>query len=363
MILVYSYFPLFDKHLAGGMQSWARGLLEGLYKKGLDIQLVCPNSKLHSFPKDFKVHHVLNDSEVDGLEPRKYYEDLIYLKELEQKADIIWTFDRSFPIKSNKKKILSLGTFCYEREMKCIFQDDYDIVVVPSQYTKGQFDFYRNDIKIIPMFIESNISKKKIDKQIINKYFKYCTSKKYILFPHRPEFSKGHYDALEILKLIIKEDSSYTLCIPEPPNSRLADAKAETDFIEELKDYVRKNNLENNVVFHKWVERIDMPYYLSIGEFALFMTKLPETFGISLINCISCGLPVISYGSGALKEVVPENMGHYVIKDKDYNHAVDIILNKEYKLELQEGIKYCKKYNKEKIVDEYYKILLSLQHN
>ena len=183
MILAYSYFPLFDKHLAGGMQAWARGLLSGLRKKGLDIQLVCPDSKLHSFPKDFKVHHILNDSEVDGLEPNNYYRDLVNLKELEQKADVIWTFDRYFPIKSNKKKILSLGTFCYEREMKCIFQDDYDIVVVPSVYTKKQFDFYRNDIKVIPMFIESNISKKEIDEQIINKYFKYCKTKKYILFP------------------------------------------------------------------------------------------------------------------------------------------------------------------------------------
>ena len=96
------------------MQAWARGLLSGLRKKGLDIQLVCPDSKLHSFPKDFKVHHILNDSEVDGLEPRKYYEDLIYLKELEQKADVVWTFDRSFPIKSNKL----FATFIFTSQQK-----------------------------------------------------------------------------------------------------------------------------------------------------------------------------------------------------------------------------------------------------
>lgn len=362
MILAYSYFPLFDKHLAGGMQAWARGLLSALCKKGLDIQLVCPDSDLHSFPKDFKVHHILHDSEVDGLEPIRYYEDLVKLKDLEQQADIIWTFDRNFPIKSNKKKVLSLGTFCYEREMKSIFQDNYDVVIVPSIYTKRQFDFYRKDIKVVPMFVESNISKKAIDEKIISKYFKYSETKKYVLFPHRPEFSKGHYDALEILKLIIDKDPSYTLCIPEPPNSRLADVKAEMGYIEELKKYVIKNNLDKNVIFHKWIDKNDMPYYLSIGEFALFMTKLPETFGISLINCISCGLPVISYGSGALTEVVPANKGHYIIKDKDYKKAADIILNKNI-TGINDGICYCNRYKKTKIVDEYYNILIGLENN
>lgn len=363
MILVYSYFPLFDKHLAGGMQAWSRGLLGSLTKRGLDIQLVCPNSKLHSFPKDIKVHHILDDLEIDGLTPKRYYKNIQALKELEKKADVIWTFDRPFPLKSNKKKVLSLGTFCYEREMKAIFQDDYDKVVVPTNYTRQQFVFYRKNIDVIPMFVESNLKKVKPNFNILKKYFNYDENKKYLLFPHRPEISKGHYDAVSILEQLLIKDSSYMLLIPKAPNSRLADVVAENEFIEQLMIYVESKGLKNNIIFHNWVDSKDMAEYLSIGSYALFFTKLPETFGISLINCIACGTPVISYGSGALKEVVPNGLGHYIIKDQDYTAAVDKILEGKNEKEIKRGLNYLKKYKKEKIVDSYYNILFKLEND
>lgn len=351
---------MFDKHLAGGMQSWARGLLAGLTKRGLDIQLVCPDSSLHSFPKDIVVHHVLHDSEVDGLAPVDYYKDLNELRKFEEKADIIWTIDRSFPINSKKPKLLTLGTFCYEKEMKSIFQDDYDTVVVVSEYEKKQFDFYKKDIRVVPMFVEEGVYRKLPNDFIINKYFKYDKTKKYILFPHRPEYSKGHYDAIAILDILVKYDKSFILLIPEAPDSRLADVKTEHSYINQLKEYIKNIGLKENVIFHKWVDGNDMGDYLSIGYFALFLTKLPETFGISLINCVSCGVPVVSYGSGALNEIVPNKKGQYIISDKDYVTAANIILRGRNNEEMNAGQNYIKRYQKESVVESYYEILKSL---
>lgn len=356
MILLYTYFPLFDEHLAGGMQSWTRGIVRELTARGMDIRVICPKSKLHKFPDDICVLPILDDLEVDGLLPVDYYKNLQTISEWEQKADFIWTIDRPFPIKSNKPKLLTIGTFCYEREMKAIFQDDYTAVTVPSKFTLSQFDFYRKDIEVIPFFIDEKMQKKEINIGILSKYFEYSASKKYILFPHRAELSKGHIDAINMLAELLKYDMNYVLLIPEAPDSRLCDVEAETSYIKHLKKLIKDKNLQSNVQFHKWVDANDMPYYLSAGRVALFLTQLPETFGISLINCVACGTRVISYGSGALREVIPEGKWHHIIQKNDYRKGAEVIhsiSSNDEKL----GLEDLQKYRLELVADEYQKIL------
>ena len=57
----------------------------------------------------------------------------------------------------------------------------------------------------------------KVAKRDCVKYFDYDKNKKYILFPHRPDLDKGHFEAIDILEELIKSDDSYRLLIPNPP--------------------------------------------------------------------------------------------------------------------------------------------------
>ena len=364
-ILVYTYFPLFDKHLAGGLQFFVREIVESLNKKGLDIEVVCPDSKLHDFPKIIKVHNIIDDLEVNGMTPNNYYNNLQKLKRLEQNADIIWTFDRSFPIKSNKKKVLSMQTHCYEKEMKAVFEDDYTKIVFLSSHQKQQYsECELNNVVIIPSMIDSRFfsSEKNLNK--LSKYFNYDNTKKYILFPHRPEREKGHLKALEIIEKLSKKDNSYILMFPCEPDSRLLDKDAERNFVNEVKANVKHKNLSKHVIFHRWVDAEDMPEYLSIGEATLFLSELPETFGVSLVNSIVAGTPVISFGSGALKETVPPGNAHFTINKENYIDAAEIIQKGFIKLLIEEDkIFITKSYNLKLVTEKYFDLFQEIQRS
>ena len=96
-----------------------------------------------------------------------------------------------------------------------------------------------------------------------------------------------------------------------------------------------------------------------MGEFTLFLSKLPETFGLSLLNSISVGTPVISYGTGALNEVVPPGNAHINIETVD--DAVKTILHGKNNYKINEDMeKVRKKYSIEEIANKYIKIFKEL---
>src|SRR5574344_1301283 len=102
-VLLYLYYPFYDNHLAGGVQVWLRNLVSEIQKNS-DIRfiVVCPESNLHSFPKDVEVIHSLVDMEQDFLSPKKIYDNLLLLRNLSNNVDLIWSIDRRFPINTNK---------------------------------------------------------------------------------------------------------------------------------------------------------------------------------------------------------------------------------------------------------------------
>ena len=198
-----------------------------------------------------------------------------------------------------------------------------------------------------------------LDKKILNKYIDYNENYKYLLFPHRPDPDKGHITAINILKKIIEKDDSYRLLIPLPPKAKEVNASREQKFIESIKQYVVDNNLTEYVIFHKWVDYKDIPTYYKIGEFTLFLSKLPETFGLTLLNSISVGTPVISYGTGALNEVVPPGNAHINIETID--DAVKTILYGKNNYNIKDDTeKVKKKYSIEEIANKYIEIFKEL---
>ena len=329
-ILMYLYYPFFDNHLAGGVQVWLRNLVDYIAKnyEDINIEIICPDAKEHSFPSDINVIHNLIDMERDFLEPSAIYQNLKKIKNLEREADIIWLIDRNFPIQSQKPKLLSLNTLCYEREAMALYQSNWDSLVVLSNFVKNQIVNYVDkpkNINIIPCYVDPIFLKKYNNKEkILKKYFPYNSQYKYILFPHRVDPNKGHITAINILEKLIAKDDSYRLLVPMLPQAKLVNIQKEKEYIEFLGKYIKELGLEKYIIFHEWVLYNDLPCYYSIGECTLFLSELPETFGITLLNSICMQTPVLSYGVGALNEVIPPGNGHINIKTED--DAVNHIL-------------------------------------
>lgn len=360
IILLYLYYPFFDDHLAGGVQVWLRFLVDHLSQDPkYKINIVCPDSKRHSFA--LNANHSLIDMEQNNLPPKSVYDSLKILEDEESKADIIWSIDRKFPVKTSKPLLLSLNTICYERELMSFFQSDFDISVFPSNFSRNVFSFLPDEEKkkmiTIPYYVETTFTEKYSNKQIeevYNKYIEYDSSSKYILFPHRPDYSKGHFEAIDIIEELVKMDSSYRLLIPLPPDSKVADITIESKIIENVKEYVAKKNLERYVIFHNWVSYSDLPLFYKGGYCTLFLSRLPETFGLSLLNSVVSSTPAISYGSGALKEVVEDSYMHRIAENP--MDVVDIIINNKIKYDEDIVNSTIENYSISNVVSQYKQI-------
>lgn len=335
-ILLYLYYPFFDTHLAGGVQVWLRNLVTELMKKDTDIHIsvFCPDSNLHSYPKDVDVHHVLLDMEQDFLSLKMIFDNLHTIKQAEEKADLIWIIDRTFPVSSNKPQLLSLNTICYEREAMSIFQANWKAIACPSHFVQRQLDEVVDKGRMIckiPYYIDPIFLQQYPDKiERVKKYYDYRPENKYILFPHRPDRSKGHEDAMDVLEKLLLEDKSYYLLIPKAPDAKVSNVTSESQYIQELEELAKNKRISDHVIFHDWVEYCDIPSYYSVGYYTLFFSKLPETFGLTLLNSAICGTPVISYGYGALKEVIPPGGLHQVVTDiKDVPRLILIGVDQE----------------------------------
>lgn len=364
-ILLYLYYPFFDTHLAGGVQVWLRNLVSEIMKNdsSIHISIYCPDSDLHNYPEDIDVNHILLDLEQDFLTPKMVYNNLLKIKQAEEKADIIWIIDRTFPIKSNKPQLLSLNTICYEREVMSIFQADWKAIACPSDFVLKQLKEVVDDkrkIYKIPYYIDPlflNEYPDGIDR--VKKYFDYKANNKYILFPHRPDRSKGHEEAMTVLEKLLAVDPSYYLLIPQAPDAKVSNVTSENQYIDELKELAQRKGIAQHVIFHKWVEYSDIPSYYAIGQYTLFFSKLPETFGLTLLNSAICGTPVISFGYGALPEIIPPGGLHKVVKE--ISEVPDIILKELDSARIESDIMFMKNnYLIEKVSEQYLQLFHEL---
>lgn len=185
-ILIYLYYPFYEKHLAGGVQVWLKNLIRNMQSKNKNIkfQIVCPTGTMYEYPKDISVDHSLVDMEQDFLTPKIIYENFSKLKKYEENADLIWMIDRTFPINSKKPKLLSLNTLCYERELMSIFQSNWDKMVVLTDFVKRQVEDYVNKSELyeIPCYVDPIFLNFEKNTKVLDKYFKYNPKYKYILF-------------------------------------------------------------------------------------------------------------------------------------------------------------------------------------
>jgi glycosyltransferase involved in cell wall biosynthesis len=94
----------------------------------------------------------------------------------------------------------------------------------------------------------------------------------------------------------------------------------------DLKSYVKKNGLQDSVYFTGAVHNVNE--YLQASDIFVFPTE-NEAFGISVIEAMACGLPVISTYVGGLKDIVYNRKNGLVIKSGDFEQlyeALDLII-------------------------------------
>lgn len=365
-ILVNLYYPFFDSHLAGGVQITMRTILEACAKKGVFFTVLCPENKKFPYAniKGIEVHPVLKNV-FDNSNPTNSIYNYKIIKSMSQNHDMLWSIDRSIPFPLDIPIVLSSNAICYPKELdaivgmnwSCIISSIYAMKTIESWFGDDYWKKVNAPMKMgIDCPLKRSFVKSKVSYELRN-LLSIKSNKKYVLFPHRPDEGKGHYLAVDVLKELILMDRNFQMLIPTPPTSLEKDIQLEKEFIEKIKNYAKKLGVKNNITFHKWLSEDILSEYYSLGYCTLILSSLPETFCMSLVQSISCQTPVISTGAGAMREIVPQNMGHILVDNLNAKQIAATIYNANSFRKVLKGSKFVQdRYDINKTTSNYVSI-------
>lgn len=231
------------------------------------------------------------------------------------------------------------GNTKYANEViKSVEKMDYLILV-----SKDLNKFYKDKVKCKSLYIPNTID------SISNKPSK--LNNKRLISVGRLSKEKGYMDLLKVFKILYKNDDEYTLDIIGAGNE-----------LDDLKNYIKENNLENNVNLHGFQNKKYINNLLEKSSLYL-MASYTESFGIVLIEAMSTGLPCIAFSSaeGAC-EIVKDDYNGYLIDNRNkviMARRIEELINDQKKLNRlgKNAIKTASNYTMDKIKDNWINII------
>lgn len=117
-----------------------------------------------------------------------------------------------------------------------------------------------------------------------------------LILPGRITRLKGHQDFLELIAALSEDDPSIHGLIVGGAHSR------KTDYLAELKAEVETRGLSRAVTFTG--RRDDLREILALGDLSYSLSTQPESFGLTVLEALSLGKPVIGYHDGGVGELL-----------------------------------------------------------
>lgn len=331
-VLVYSYFPPLRHHLAGGAQRFLDGLLTAFEQIAVEVAVLCPPLPGRTLVPDrpgLRIVDELAAVDADPL-PAQAHADLLLLEHYAEWADVVLSIDRRFPLRCAVPVVLCLNNFSYGPETRSVFGLDWDAVVVPSDYMRRCVEWYFDKttwtgmprpVHVIPCGV--NPSDVMVDDAPLRAELGLLPSERYLAFPHRPDPAKGLETAVRAVVRLRRQGEPVTLLVPSPrpaevwPHQRL--------YLEERQRFVQELGAESAVRFHRWIRADEMTAYLGVTEWSLCLSRLPEGFGLSVVEGLLGGVGVIATPAGAVPELVPDGHGVRLVEFGDADAVAEAV--------------------------------------
>lgn len=198
------------------------------------------------------------------------------------------------------------------------------------------------DIEVIHNFIDTNIYKPVCHDQ----FKKHVAPNGEKILVHTSNFRpvKRVSDTIRILKEVQKKVPARLVLVGDGPD------RSETERL------ARELGVHEDVIFLG--KQDGLAEILSSSDIFLLPSQ-SESFGLSALEAMACGVPVISSSVGGLPELVRHNETGFIAEFGDVNrmakYAVDLLTNdKKYKIFSDNCLKLAKEsFDKEKIVPKY----------
>lgn len=242
-----------------------------------------------------------------------------------------------------------------------------DIIIAPSEYAKKSFLKISGKFKVhvVPYCLDVMQIQKYTESGLIK-------SAKEITFMGRLAKDKGIEILIDCIPAIISKVGNVNLNIIGPLSGDSIKNYPKSPFVISLESKVRNLGLTNNVFFKGAQFNLDKYKMLSKSDVFVYPTiEKGEILGMSIIEAIACGIPVITTNLAGPRELVKDGENGYLVnidfgKNKkleiDKQQMVSLIAKvlQDDKLNLKMKRKACKmarEYDFRKIVPRLIKLL------
>jgi glycosyltransferase involved in cell wall biosynthesis len=338
--VVYSYFAPLARVSPGGAQQAVDGMLRRLVARGVELVMLCPPAQPDQPLLDLGPRLQLRDqlravesSARQRVGPADVIHDHALIVDACDHADVVVSLDRAFPVQVECPVVLAINSLTYPPEAEAVFDLNWDMLVTPSDYLARCVSWYLEpgwqDGPPRPVVsnrygIGQPAPTDGAPEAAILEELGLTGGGLRLSFPHRLDPDKGFETAVAALAGLLDKGVDATLLVPTPEDHEIWDHQR--PYLAQRRDLVEAAGCAEEVRFHRWIHRSEMLAYLRSCHWTLNLSRLPEAFGLSAMESLAAGVPVISTPAGALPELAQTEHGIRYVEFEAPQQVVDTIL-------------------------------------
>ena len=183
-----------------------------------------------------------------------------------------------------------------------------------------------------------------------------------MVFSGRINQEKGISELLDVM-LELKHIDNLKLLILG--SSFFEDAHGENEFIRQLKDKSRA--ISQRMVFTGFIPYNHVPDYLHLADIAVLPSMWEEPFGLTIVEALAAGLPLITTRSGGIPEIC-EGVATIVEKDNVVRNLAEAILDlynhpEKRKQMAAASVERAKLFDKETYAENFFAAIEDIKQN
>ena len=317
-IAAISVTPLFPDYVHGGSQKILADIATGLKTNGHDVEIWCPH--LDGNVDDFEIGNVIvhRTLKLRGTFPATHQvspADLIEttqaLRKAAEWANRVYLHADAIYLRQaleGKQIVRSIHDYMYEEALLSTLILPADITIVPSEYLKDCIEATvalsgRKTIEpiiVIPngVHVPETLPQPQLPDDILPRE----ENDLILLYPHRPEPTKGVCEAIQTAAMIQNLDHSRNVRLLMPSSAWDKDMDESTISADEIRRTAEVYGASDIVETHEWLSAAEMPGYYAAGDVTLCVGSFVEAFGLVPVESIANGTPAVCASVGALRQ-------------------------------------------------------------
>ena len=262
-----------------------------------------------------------------------------------------------------KKIVLRLGNDLLNSTSKCheLIFNNVSKIMTCSNYIGERVATIRHDNKIQTLYngIDTKVFSSKNGKQISRSEIGLSEDDFVIVYSGRVNKNKG---VSELIDALLKLQDKPNIKLMIIGSTFFANAANEDDFVRLLKEKAKK--IEDRIVFTGFVPYSQMPSYLNLANIAALPSMWEEPFGLTIVEAMAAGLPLITTRSGGIPEIC-EGVATIVERDNVVSHLTaaitDLYNNSEKRNQMADaGLERAQLFDKETFTKNFFAALEGL---